>query len=235
MALPKNIRPEYSTTIPSTGKRIKYQPFSVKEEKILVLAAEGGDTDEVTNAITNVLENCVTSPADFRVKDLALFDIEFLFLKARSKSAGEKIKLNVTDPSDETFTTEHEINIDTIGIKKTEGHTNMVEFSDDLQIKMKYPDISFFNEGVNINTIEETTKLIARCIECIVSGEEVYNSVDMEPGELDEWLESLTTEQFQKIAEFFQTMPKLKHSFTIKNTNTGNDFTIELEGLADFF
>ena len=97
MALPKNIRPEYSTTIPSTGKRIKYQPFSVKEEKVLVLAAEGGDTDEVTNAITNVLQNCVTSPADFKVADLALFDIEFLFLKARSKSAGEKIKLNVTD------------------------------------------------------------------------------------------------------------------------------------------
>ena len=235
MALPKNIRPEYSTTVPSTGKRIKYQPFSVKEEKVLILAAEGGDTDEVTNAITNVLQNCVTSPADFKVGDLALFDIEFLFLKARSKSAGEKIKLNVTDPSDETFSTEHEINIDTIGVKRTEGHTDLIELSEDLQIKMRYPDITFFNEGVNVATIDQTTALIARCIECIVTGEEVYNSVDMEPGELDEWLESLTTEQFAKISEFFQTMPKLKHSFTIKNTNTGNDFTIELEGLADFF
>ena len=235
MALPKNIRPEYSTTIPSTGKRIKYQPFSVKEEKILVLAAEGGDTDEVTNAISNVLQNCVTSPADFKVGDLALFDIEFLFLKARSKSAGEKIKLNVTDPEDETFTAEHEINIDTIGIKRTEGHTDLIELSEDVQIKMRYPDITFFNEGVNVATIDQTTALIARCIDCIVSGEVVYNSVDMEPGELDEWLDTLTTEQFTKISEFFQTMPKLKHSFTVKNTNTGNDFTIELEGLADFF
>ena len=235
MALPKAIRPEYSTTIPSTGKRIKYQPFTVKEEKVLVLAAEGGDTDEVTNAITNVLESCVTSPADFKVGDLALFDIEYLFLKARSKSAGEKIKLNVTDPSDETFTTEHEINIDTIGVKRTEGHSDLVEVSEECQIKMKYPDISFFNEGVNVNTINDTTKLIARCVDCIVFGEEVYSAVDMEPGELDEWLDGLTSGQFEKIAEFFKTMPKLKHSFTIKNTNTGNDFTIELEGLADFF
>ena len=235
MALPKNIRPEYSTTIPSTGKRIKYQPFSVKEEKILVLAAEGEDQDEITNAITNVLQNCVTSPADFKVEELALFDIEFLFLKARSKSAGEKIKLNVTDPEDETFTVEHEINIDKIGIEKTEGHTDLVEISEGVTIKMKYPDISFFNEGVNVATINDTTALIARCIDSIVFGEEVYTAVDMAPGELDDWLDQLTTEQFQKISEFFTTMPKLKHSFTVKNTNTGNDFTIVLEGLADFF
>jgi len=235
MALPKNIRPEYTTTVPSTGKRVKYQPFSVKEEKILVLAAEGGDTDEITNALTNVLENCVTSPADFKVSELALFDVEYLFLKARSKSAGEKITLNVTDPEDETFTTEHEINIDKIGVEKTEGHTDLIEVSEDVHIKMRYPDISFFNDGVNIASIEDTTKLIARCVDSIVMGEEVYNSVDMSSGELDEWLDGLTTEQFQKISEFFQTMPKLKHSFTIKNTNTGNDFTITLEGLADFF
>ena len=235
MALPKNIRPEYSTTIPSTGKRIKYQPFSVKEEKILVLAAEGEDQDEITNAITNVLQNCITSPADIKVEELALFDIEFLFLKARSKSAGEKIKMMITDPDDETFSVEHEINIDKIGIQKTEGHTDLVEISDGVVIKMKYPDISFFNEGVNVNTINDTTALIARCVDSIVFGEEVYTAVDMAAGELDEWLDQLTTEQFQKIAEFFTTMPKLKHSFTLKNTNTDKDFTIVLEGLADFF
>ena len=235
MALPKNIRPEYSTTIPSTGKRIKYQPFSVKEEKILVLAAEGEDQDEITNAISNVLQNCVTSPADFKVEELALFDIEFLFLKARSKSAGEKIKLNVTDPEDETFTIEHEINIDKIGIEKTEGHTDLVEISDGVTIKMRYPDISFFNEGVNVATINDTTALIARCIDSIVFDEEVYTAVDMTPGELDDWLDQLTTEQFQKIVKFFETMPKLSHTFTLRNTNTDKDFSITLEGLADFF
>ena len=235
MALPKNIRPEYSTTIPSTGKRIKYQPFSVKEEKILILAAEGQDQDEITNAITNVLQNCITSPADFNVEELALFDIEFLFLKARSKSAGEKITLNITDPDDETFTVEHEINIDKIGVQRTEGHTDLIEISDGVTIKMKYPDISFFNEGVNVNNINDTVSLISRCIDSIVFGDDVYNAVDMASGELDEWLDQLTTEQFQKISGFFTTMPKLRHSFTLKNTNTGNDFNIVLEGLADFF
>ena len=235
MALPKPIRPEYSTTIPSTGKRIKYQPFSVKEEKILVLAAEGGDADEVTNALTNVLQNCVTSPADFKVAELALFDVEYLFLKARSKSAGEKIIINVTDPSDETFSTDHEINIDKIGVERTEDHTDLIEISDNVTIKMRYPDISFFNEGINISSIEGTTKLIGRCVDSIVIEEEVYTSVDMAPDEINEWLDALTTEQFQKISKFFQTMPKLKHSFTVKNTNTGKDFSIVLEGLADFF
>ena len=235
MALPKPIRPEYSTTIPSTGKRIKYQPFTVKEEKILILAAEGGDPDEVTNALTNVLQNCVTSPADFKVAELALFDVEYLFLKARSKSAGEKITIAVTDPADETFSTDHEINIDKIGVERTEDHTDLIEISDGTTIKMRYPDISFFNEGINISSIEGTTALIARCIDSIVIEEEVYTSVDMAPDEVSEWLDALTTEQFQKISKFFQTMPKLKHSFTVKNTNTGKDFTIVLEGLADFF
>ena len=235
MALPKNIRPEYSTTIPSTGKRIKYQPFSVKEEKILVLAAEGEDQDEITNAISNVLQNCVTSPADFKVEELALFDIEYLFLKARSKSAGEKIKLMVVDPEDETFTTEHEINIDKIGVEKTEGHTTLIEVYEGVIVKMKYPDISFFNEGISLSSINDTTDLVSRCVESIVFGEETYNSVDMTPSELNEWLDGLTTEQFTKISKFFETMPRLKHSFTIKNTNTDKNFTIVLEGLADFF
>ena len=235
MALPKSIRPEYSTTIPSTGKRIKYQPFSVKEEKILVLAAESSDPDEITNAITNVLQNCVTVPADFKVEDLALFDVEYLFLKARSKSAGEKIKLSVSDPDDESFSVEHEINIDKISVEKTKEHTDLISISDTVSVKMKYPDITFFNEGVSTDNITSTTKLIARCISQIVIDEEVYNKSEMAEGESEEWLEGLTTEQFKKISGFFETMPKLSHSFTLHNPNTEKDFTIHLEGLADFF
>jgi hypothetical protein len=235
MALPKPVRPEYSTTIPSTGKRIKYQPFSVKEEKVLVLAAESSDSDEITNAITNVLNACVTSPADFKVEELALFDIEYLFLKARSKSAGEKITIRLTDPNDETFSKDHEINIDKIGVVRTEDHSDLIEISENLVVKMRYPDISFFNEGVNTDDISSTTSMIARCVNQIVIDEEVYNQADMSSGEVEEWLDGLTTEQFQKIAKFFETMPKLKHSITTKNTNTNTEFTIELEGLADFF
>ena len=124
--LPRPTRPEYSTTIPSTGKKVKYNPFSVKEEKILVLASEGNDTEEITNAIVNVLQNCITSPSDLKIEDLALFDIEYLFLKARAKSVGEAINLRVTDPDDETYTVSHSINIDRIGIDRTQDHSNVI-------------------------------------------------------------------------------------------------------------
>ena len=235
MALPKNIRPEYSTTIPSTGKRVKYQPFTVKEEKILVLAAESADPDEVTNAITNVLTNCITSPADIKINELALFDIEYLFLKTRAKSAGEKIDLKITDPNDETFTADYSINIDKIGVKKDDKHTDLIHINDTTSVKMRYPDISFFNQGIDLSTIASQIELIASCVSQVVVEDEVYDAREMSSEEVVEWLEDLTTEQFKRIAEFFQTMPKLSHSITMKNTNTGNDFTVVLEGLQDFF
>ena len=235
MALPKPIRPEYNTSIPSTGKRIKYQPFTVREEKVLILAAESGETDEITNAISNVLERCVTTPADFKVKDLALFDIEFLFLKARSKSAGEKITVRVSDPDDATYSVDHEINIDKIGIKETEGHADIIKLSDELSIKMRYPGIDFFNEGIDISSISSSISLMTECIVQIVHEDEVYNSADTSKKELEEWMESLTSDQFKKVMSFFETMPKLSHSVTLNNKNTGKDFTVTLEGLSDFF
>ena len=235
MALPKPIRPEYNTTIPSTGKRIKYQPFTVREEKVLILAAESGETDEITNAITNVLERCITSPSDIKVKDLALFDIEYLFLKARSKSAGEKLKVRVTDPDDETYSVDHEINIDKIGIKETEGHTTLIDLGDEMSIKMKYPGIDFFNNGIDVSTISSSISLITECIVQIIQGDEVYNSADTSKKDLEEWMESLTSEQFRNVMSFFDTMPKLSHSVTLTNKNTGKDFTVTLEGLSDFF
>ena len=235
MALPKPARPEYSTTLPSTGKRIKYQPFTVKEEKGLVLAAEGQDADEITNAISNVLSSCITSPTDIKIEDLALFDIEYLFLKTRAKSAGEKLELKITDPDDPSFVGECSINIDKISVKKDEEHTDLIEISDGLVVKMRYPDITFFNEGVDLTTVATQLGLVARCVSQIVAGDEVYNSEDMSNGEVAEWLEELTAEQFAKIIKFFTTMPKLSHSVTLKNTNTNKDYTVVLEGLQDFF
>ena len=235
MSLPKPVRPEYSTTIPSTGKRIKYQPFSVREEKTLILASESQDQDEITNAITNVLERCVTSPADFKVADLALFDVEYLFLKARSKSAGEKITVSVTDPDDETYSVEHEINIDKIGVTRDETHTDLVEIDDETKIKMRYPDIQFFNEGINMDNITSSIKVLSRCISQIVVGEEVHNRADLTENEVTEWIEGMTSEQFSKLTNFFATMPRLSHKITLPNKKTGKDFTIVLEGLSDFF
>ena len=235
MALPRTIRPEYSTTIPSTSKKVKYNPFSVREEKVLVLASESNDPEEITNAIVNVLQTCITSPADLKVEELAIFDIEYLFLKARSKSVGEYINILVTDPSDDTYTTEHSINIDRIGIDKNPDHSPVIFLSEDVQIKMKYPGIEFFAEGINMTNIATSIETISRCVESITSGDEVYHCVDTTRKEISEWLEGLTTEQFRKISNFFVTMPKLRHTFTLTNENTGNDFRITLEGLSDFF
>ena len=235
MSLPKPSRPEYSTTIPSNGKKIKYQPFTVKEEKVLILAAESQDMDEISNAISNVLTKCVTSPADFKVESLALFDIEYLFLKARAKSAGEKLKVNISDPDDPDYSVEHEINIDKIAVIKDKKHTDLISLTEDISVKMKYPGVEFFAEGLKIDGIEESMETIARCIGQIVVGEEVYSEGDMTTEEITEWVEDLTTEQFANILEFFKTMPKLKHSITLKNKNKETDFTVVLEGLADFF
>ena len=235
MGLPKSIRPEYSTTIPSSGKRIKYQPFSVKEEKVLVLAAESQDLDEIANAITNVLEACVTTPADFKVEELAIFDIEYLFLRTRAKSAGETLSVKVTDPEDPTYAAEHTIEIDKISVQKTKGHTDLIDITDDVKVKMKYPGIQFFTEGLKIDGYEDSLKTVSKCVSQIVVGEEVYNESEMTTEEIEEWVEGLTTEQFSKILEFFKTMPKLKHTIKKKNPKTGKDVVVELEGLADFF
>lgn len=235
MALPRPSRPEYNTTIPSTGKKIKYQPFTVREEKILVLAAAAESSDEVANAVSNCLKNCITQPSDININDLALFDIEYLFLKCRAKSVGEKITVKVTDPNDKTYTVEHEINIDKIGVERNEKHSDLININEDISVKMRYPDITFFSEGVAINDIESSISLMQRCIKQIIAGEEVYNREDMTDIEITNWLEELTQDNFKKIADFFATMPKLKHSINLKNPNTGTNFLVELEGLADFF
>ena len=235
MSLPKLIRPEYSTTVPSLGKKVKYHPFSVREEKVLVLASESQDPEEITNAIVNVLQNCITSPADLKVEELALFDIEYLFLKARSKSVGEYINVVVTDPNDETCTVNHSINIDRIGIDRSEEHSPVIFLSDDCQVKMKYPGIEFFAEGIDMGSIVSSIDIITKCVESITQGDEVYHCVDTSSKEIAEWLEGLTSEQFRKITNFFTTMPKLRHTITLHNDNTDTDFKVTLEGLSDFF
>jgi hypothetical protein len=234
MALPKPVRPEYNLTVPSSGKRIKFMPFSVREEKVLILAAESQETDEISNAIRNTLERCVTTPG-FKVDDLALFDIEYLFLKCRSKSAGETIKVMATDPSDETYSVEHEIDIDSIKVQKTKGHSDLIDLDESTKIKMKYPDLSFFETGIDMTDIKAMSTALVKCISQIVIGEDVYSSADMSVDEVEEWVDGLTTTQYQQLMSFFETMPRLAHSFTLKNKNTGNDFTIRLEGLSDFF
>ena len=234
MALPKPVRPEYNFTIPSSGKRIKFQPFSVREEKVLILAAESEETDEISNAIRNTLERCVTTPG-FTVDGLALFDIEYLFLKCRAKSAGETIKVTVTDPEDATFSKEIDIDIDAIKVQKSKDHTDLIMLDDETSVKMTYPDISFFEEGIDYNSVEAMTTTISKCVSQIVIGEEVYSRSDLSADDIGEWVDGLTQSQYQKILKFFETMPRLEHSITETNPKTQKKFKIKLEGLSAFF
>ena len=169
------------------------------------------------------------------MKQLALFDIEYLFLKTRAKSIGEKIDLLVTDPNDPTYQVEHSINIDSIKVKKEAKHSDLIDIADDTKVKLRYPGLNFFAEGLKIDTISESLETVAECISSIVVGEEVYNRADMSTEEIVEWLEALTSEQFNSLMVFFRTMPKLTHTIKLKNARTGNDFEVVLTGLADFF
>ncbi len=202
---------------------------------MLIVAAEGQDSDEIANAVSNVLKVCITSPSDIDVDSLALFDIEYLFLKARSKSAGEKVTVNITDPDDLDYTVSHDIDIDRIGIKRTEGHSDLIEMEDGVTVKMRYPGIGFFGDGLQLNDISSSLQTIAKCVSQIVVGEEVYNSADMSEQEIAEWMEGLTTGQLGKIMEFFTSMPKLSHTLNLTNKKKGTKFSVTLEGLADFF
>lgn len=235
MALPKPTRPEYSTTIPSTGRKIRYQPFTVKEEKVLVLAAEGKDNDEIANAVRNCLKNCITSPSDVDIDELALFDIEFLFLKCRAKSVGEKVQLRVIDPSDETFVTDAEINVDKIKVIENPDHSQIIDFGDGMSLKLKYPGIDFFAEGIPLTNITDIGTTVTRCFQTLIHGDDVYNREELSDDEIREWVDGLSSNQFSLVTKFFLTMPRLSHKLTTKNTNTGKNFTIQLEGLADFF
>ena len=169
------------------------------------------------------------------METLSLFYIEYLFLKARSKSAGETIEVKITDPEDDTTDIPYKINIDKIGVKKTEGHSTTVKLTEDMSLIMRYPDISFFSEGIDISDVNSSMSVISRCVSQLVVGDEVYNRGDITDSEMDEWLESLSSEQFKKITEFFVTMPKLAHTIHLKNPNTGREFSMTLQGLADFF
>jgi hypothetical protein len=234
MSLPRPVRPEYTITVPSTGKKIKYQPFTVKEEKALVLAGESKDNDEIVNAVRNVLNICITTP-EVNIDDLAIFDIEYLFLQTRMKSAGEKITVSVTDPSDETYSVDVEIELDKIQVQKNPDHKDTIQIDKETSVKLKYPNIDSFVDGITIDNFDSATKNIKQCISQIIVGDEVYNKSDMTDAEIQEWVDGLTRSQFKKVVDFFVTMPKMKHEITLTNPNTKKEFTITLEGLSDFF
>ena len=239
MPLPKINTPTYELTLPFDGKKIKYRPFLVREEKILIMALETEDMKQITDAVLTILNGCIMTRG-VKIEYLPSFDIEYLFLNVRAKSVGEKIDVNLTCPDDNKTSVTVEIDLDAIKIKKNKKHTKTIKLDDSLSLKLKYPSMdSFignnFESAGDDTDIKSTLKLITSCIDVIYNDEESWNGSDSTEKELEEFIEQLNTKQFQLIENFFTTMPKLSHSVKIKNPKTEVESTIILEGLAAFF
>tara|TARA_E500000331_G_scaffold106141_1_gene102852 strand:- start:12 stop:731 length:720 start_codon:yes stop_codon:yes gene_type:complete len=238
MPLPKISTPTYELELPSTQKKVRYRPFLVKEEKVLLIALETEDTKEITNAIRAVIKSCVLTRG-IKVETLPTFDIEYLFLNIRGKSVGEVIEVNLICPDDGVTEVKKNIPIDDIKIQRTDGHTNQIKLDDNIMMEMKYPSLDQFiknnfdfTEG---NQMDQSFELIGSCIDKIYTEEEVWSSSDCTKKELTEFLESMNSSQFKEIENFFETMPKLSHTIKVKNPNTEKENDVVLEGLASFF
>jgi hypothetical protein len=237
MPLPKIVTPTYELELPSTGQLIKYRPFLVKEEKILLLALESENTKDITTAIKSVIKNCIHTKG-IKVESLPTFDIEYLFLNIRSRSVGEDIELNLICPDDNVTTVPVTINVDDIQVQKTEGHDNKIKIDDNLMMEMKYPSLDQFiknNFDMSGNTMEQSFDLISDCIDKIYSDDEVWTASDVTKKELTDFLDQMNSFQFKQIEKFFETMPKLSHKVKIVNPKTKVESEVTLEGLTSFF
>jgi hypothetical protein len=230
MALPSIATPEFITTIPSTGQEIRYRPFLVKEEKVLLMALEGKDQKEITNAIVRLLNSCVLDEVD--VGKLATFDIEYLFLQLRGKSVGEVVELTLSHTDSECkHRTKYNVNLDDIKVRG-DIKDGKVMITDTIGVKMKYPTIIGATK-INSEKSSGIFELITSCIEYIFDEENVY--ADFTPKEIDDWLGQLNQNQFKKIAEFFEGMPTLRYDLKWKCEKCGEEDEIALEGLQSFF
>ena len=238
MPLPKIATPVYELELPSTGKTIEYRPFLVKEEKVLVIALESEDTKQITTAIKNVIKNCIKTKG-IKVEELPTFDIEYLFLNIRGKSVGEEIEVNVTCPDDGETQVPVTINLDDIEVQKNDEHTNRIKVDDSIMMEMKYPSLDQFiknNFDFNDkNAMDQSFELIATCIDKIFTEDEVWAVEDCSKKEIVDFLEQMNSSQFKEIEKFFETMPKLSHSITVKNPKTKKENVVVIEGLAGFF
>jgi len=237
MPLPKISTPTYELELPSTGKKVKYRPFLVKEEKILIIAMESEDEKQITNAIKEVISSCIMSRG-IKVEQLSTFDIEYLFLNIRGKSVGEEVEVMVTCPDDGVTQIPTTINLDDIKVQKGENHTRDIKLDGELMLRMKYPSLDEFiknNFSSEEISVDNTFDLISSCVEQVYSEEESWSAADCTKKELKEFLEQLSSKQFKEIETFFETMPKLSHTITIKNPKTGVESDIVLEGLTAFF
>ncbi len=241
MPLPKINTPTYELTLPSNKKKIKYRPFLVREEKILVLALESEDQKQITDAIIQIIGDCLITK-NIDVTKLPTFDIEYLFLNVRSKSVGETVEVNVTCPDDGKTKVETSINIDDIKVVKDNNHKLIVQLDDKYSMKLKYPSLDQFVENnfdfemaAPNESVSAAMSMLSSCIDMIYDEEESWDASESTKEELDDFIDQLNTKQFQEVEEFFRTMPKLSHKLKVTNPQTGVESEVVLEGLASFF
>lgn len=233
MALPQLNTPSYEMEVPSTGETVKYRPFLIKEQKVLMIAQETGKESDMARAMCDIIKSCT----DGQVKDpqkLPTFDIEYMFLQLRAKSTGAEVELQLTCPDDGETRVPVKINLEDIKVQKNDDHSTEIMITDKIGLKMKYPsmmDISKYQVGTT-KTVDLTFGIIKDCLESIFDEEQVYE--DMNKKELDEFIESMNTDQFTKIQKFFDTMPKVKHTVKVTNPNTKVESDIVIEGMQNF-
>ena len=240
MPLPQIATPTYELVLPSTGKKIKYRPFLVKEEKILILALESEDQKQITEAVKSTLKSCI-STRGIKIDELPTFDIEYIFLNIRGKSVGESVDLVVTCPDDGKTTVPVKVYIDEIQVQKDENHNPDINLDGVYTLRMKYPSLNQFIENnfaitrEEKVTVDDSFKMIASCIDMVFSEEESWSSSDCTVKELNDWLGTLDSKQFKQIESFFETMPRLLHKIKVTNPETNVESEVTLEGITSFF
>ena len=234
MALPKLETPIYELELPSTGEKVKYRPFLVKEQKNLMIAMESEEETQLRDSLASIISECTFNKID--PFEVPMFDIEFMFLRIRGKSVGEKVKLNVLCPDDNKTRVDVEVNLEDIDVHMKAEHTNEVSVTDNIKIYMKYPAL---NDMLDIQTDDQETAqvftMIKRCVNEIHEGETIHHRVDISEKDLDEFIDNLTTETFEKLGNFFETMPKVMHVMKVKNPKTKKNGEVVIEGIQNFF
>ena len=231
MALPKLNIPTHRLTLPSTGDEVKFRPFLVKEQKLLLMAQQSDSEKETIDSMIQVIENCTS----LNVTNLPVFDVEYLFLKIRAKSVGDIIQLNLLCPDDGITYVNTTLDLNDVEVQIDETHKNIIDITDDVKMIMKYPQISDvqFTE-INPNEVSRIFQMLKKCILEVHNGDEIINSIDMKTEEISDFVDSLNTEQFENVMQFFNTMPKVRHVVEVTNPKTGVKSEVLLEGLQSF-
>ena len=232
MALPRIDTPTYQLTLPSTQQKIDFRPFLVREQKIIMMAQESQDEKQMVRAMSDLVTSCTFNKFD--VNKLPIFDVEYMFLKIRGKSIGETVELNLMCPDDGETQVPTKINLEDIEVSMTVGHSNMIDITDNIKLQLRYP---IYSDATQVGGLEQSDgvfKLLTRCIDKIIYGDQEYNRVDITDKEIEEFIDQLNTDQFNSIVEFFNTMPKLRHVVQITNPKTKVKSEVVLEGLQNF-